>query len=145
MWLKTTEIDFEPVQDQIDEAAKVYEDQYIEWKTRRAKAQEDQQNLLYAQQGAGENIDSRFEHLRDLGKGSYGNVDEVRETTTGTVYARKSIPIVSMGQDKETIAERVNNEADIMRQLRHNHIASVNMLFRSDRYWSIIMLPVADC
>lgn len=92
------------------------------------------------------NRDTRFEHIRDLGRGSYGVVDEVREVTTGSVYARKSIPRNIPGQDSEIIENRVKNEVHIMgKRLRHNHIASVNIYFRDDSFWSMIMLPVADC
>lgn len=90
--------------------------------------------------------DTRFEYIRTLGKGSYGTVDEVREVTTGSVYARKTIRRNIPGQDSEVIATRVKNEASIMgKKLRHNHIASVNIYFRDDTFWSMIMLPVADC
>lgn len=89
--------------------------------------------------------DDRFEHIRELGRGTYGFVDEVREVTTGSVYARKSIPVRIVGQDSMSIQQRVENEVSIMSEkLRHNHIASVNIYFRNDDYWSMIMLPVAD-
>lgn len=89
--------------------------------------------------------DSRFEHVKDLGRGTYGFVDEVREITTGSLYARKSIPVRIVGQDPDAIQKRVENEVVIMSEkLRHNHIASVNIYFRDDEYWSMIMLPVAD-
>lgn len=92
------------------------------------------------------NRDTRFEHIRDLGRGSYGVVDEVREPTTGAVYARKSIPRRIPGQDSQHIEDRVKNECQIMcKRLRHNHIASVNIYFRDESFWSMIMLPVADC
>lgn len=89
--------------------------------------------------------DIRFELIRNLGKGAYGTVDEVRETSTGGVYARKSIPTRIMGQESESIEKRVKNEVEIMSKLRHNHIASVNIFFRETKFWSMIMLPVADC
>lgn len=92
-----------------------------------------------------EHRDPRFEHLRELGRGAYGVVDEIREITTGSVYARKSVPIHINGQDSDIIEKRVINEVGIMTKLRHNHIASVNIVFKDDEYWSLIMLPVADC
>lgn len=89
--------------------------------------------------------DGRFEYVKDLGKGTYGFVDEVREVTTGSLYARKSIPVRITGQDPKAIQRRVENEVSIMSEkLRHNHIASVNIYFKDDNYWSMIMLPVAD-
>lgn len=94
---------------------------------------------------SGREKDDRFVKVRRLGSGTYGFVDEVREVTTGSLYAQKSIPVVIRGSDPKTIQERVENEVLIMsKRLRHHHIASVNIYFREAEYWRMIMLPVAD-
>lgn len=87
-------------------------------------------------------VQVRFVSLRFLGRGSYGDVDEVRELTTGASYARKHI---HLDTDKpEVIAEDVRNEVLIMQKLRHLHIATVLFYFKDEMAYSIFMLPVAD-
>lgn len=142
--LTALDINFDPIEEQIKSAKDVYEKQFAEWKVRCAYALDQAQRAVNSQSAGSDNVDAGFESLRDLGRGSYGTVDEVREVSTASVYARKSIPLSAGGQDSESIAERVRNEFQIMSKLRHNHIASVNMLFKNESFWSIIMLPVAD-
>lgn len=115
-------------------------------RTRFESAVEEQKSLVLNQLvGGHEDGDTRFDKLKDLGRGTYGAVQSVREVSTGAVYARKSIPISITGSDEKQIEQLVKNEVETMTTLRHNHIASVNMHFRRARYWSIIMSPVADC
>ena len=86
----------------------------------------------------------RYEHVQPLGEGSFGKVDIVREITTESIYARKQIKFNAGGNDPSIIENRVRNEAEVMTKLRHNHIAGVQMWFKTDVCWTIIMLPVAD-
>ncbi|KAK5942961.1 hypothetical protein PMZ80_003966 [Knufia obscura] len=139
-------IDFHPVYEHINMATELYQKAEVDWRTRFGEALQEQKSMvLHGDVGGSEDTDTRFEKLRPLGKGAYGAVDEVRETTTGSVYARKSIPINIVGSDPDTIRSRVENEVEIMSKLRHNHIASINLYFKGEQYWSMIMLPVADC
>jgi len=113
----------------------VYQTSEQHWRTR----------VHDARVGGSDNSDTRFEKLRELGRGAFGTVDEVKEETTQSVYARKSIPIRMAGLDPDIVQRRVENEVQVMAKLRHNHIASINLHFRSEHHWSIIMLPVAEC
>lgn len=88
--------------------------------------------------------DERFEHLRVLGKGPYGATDCVRERNTGTIYARKTFT-PNPGFDPKLLEQRIRNQAKALSKLRHNHIATVNFMFKDGTARSIIMLPVADC
>ncbi|KAI9663838.1 MAG: hypothetical protein M1821_007328 [Bathelium mastoideum] len=84
-----------------------------------------------------------FEWQEALGKGTYGEVSKVRETSTGTLYAQKVIRI-SDPKSKSRIEKEVLNEVSIMQKLHHHHIASVQFhVFEIDKY-SLIMLPVAE-
>lgn len=85
-----------------------------------------------------------FEWQDTLGQGTFGQVSKVRETTTGTLYAQKTIRVIDQAL-KARIEKEVKNEVDIMQKLRHHHIASIQFhIFDGDTY-SIMMLPVADC
>lgn len=132
--------DFDPVEDQSDDAADLIQKKLTEWTEQREQAEKENSRLARE-----DTTEAQWEVLRLLGKGSYGDVHQVRETGTGTLYARKSIPKVIANLTPKQIEERVRNEVDIMRKLRHNHIANINILLKGDVNWEIIMLPVADC
>lgn len=85
----------------------------------------------------------RFVLIGSLGRGSYGDVDEVRELTTGASYARKHIHL-DTNNSSDVAANEVRNEVQIMQKLRHPHIATVLFHFKEEDAYSIIMLPVAD-
>ncbi|MCJ1271307.1 hypothetical protein MMC22_011207 [Lobaria immixta] len=85
----------------------------------------------------------RFVLEKSLGHGSYGDVDEVRELTTGASYARKHIHL-DADKPSDVVANEVKNEVLIMQKLRHLHIATVLFHFKEEDAYSIIMLPVAD-
>lgn len=85
----------------------------------------------------------RFVLVQSLGHGSYGDVDEVRELTTGASYARKHI-YLDADKPSDVAANEVRNEVHIMQKLRHPHIATVLFHFKEEEAFSIIMLPVAD-
>ena len=93
---------------------------------------------------------ARFKWVRYLGKGTYGHVSEVYETTTGNVYAQKLIRLGDDNQARNVIEEQVKNEVAIMQRLRHHHIASVIFSVRetdahaTTHAFSMIMLPVGD-
>lgn len=88
-------------------------------------------------------VQVRFVSERFLGRGSFGDVDEVRELTTGASYARKHIHL-DTDKPPDVVANEVRNEVLIMQKLRHLHIATVLFHFKEEMAYSIIMLPVAD-
>ncbi len=85
-----------------------------------------------------------FEPLRILGHGTHGQVSEVREPTTGHLYARKQIRVRLDSRSQSIIEDQVQSEVAIMQKLRHPHIASVLFYVRDLDTSSIIMLPVAN-
>lgn len=103
-----------------------------------------QRNLPHKiHQNSTREVQVRFISKRHLGRGSYGEVDEVRELSTGASYARKHIHLDS-DKPSDVIANEVKNEVAIMQKLRHLHIATVLFYQRDDEAYSIYMLPVAD-
>lgn len=101
-------------------------------------------SILHRDSGFNREIISTFVSTKRLGSGSFGEVDEVRETTTGDVYARKHIHIDDSRRSKELVEEEVKNEVRVMQTLRHLHIATVLFYLKEDTAYSIFMLPVAD-
>jgi serine/threonine protein kinase len=87
---------------------------------------------------------ARFGFRRRLGGGSFGEVDEVQEMSTGAVYVRKLIHCYS-GSSRADFESDVLNEVAIMQKLRHQHIATVLFYVKDPNAYSILMLPVADC
>lgn len=88
-------------------------------------------------------VQVRFVSIRKLGRGSYGEVDEVRELSTDALYARKHIHL-DTDKSSEITAGEVKNEVDVMQKLRHQHIATVLFYLKDNEAYSIFMLPVAE-
>lgn len=100
-------------------------------------------DYLHENSSASREIHVKFVSKRSLGRGSFGEVDEVCELSTGFAYARKHIHLDSEKTNKK-IAEEVRNEVTIMQKLRHLHIATVLFQIKEEDAYSIFMLPVAD-
>ena len=78
-----------------------------------------------------------------LGHGSYGVVDRVEKRgSPGTLFARKTIRIT--GRNREFYLKTAENEAKILRRLKHRHIVSIVELYQYRNQLSIIMLQVAE-
>ena len=99
---------------------------------------------LHQNSKASREVQVRFVSVRKLGEGSYGEVDEVRELTTGASYARKHIHLDAT-KARDVRAKEVQNEVAVMQKLRHLHIATVLFYLKENDTYSIFMLPVADC
>lgn len=132
-WLTPIAID---MQDDCVAAGLFFETKHNEWRERCKEAQ---------QEVASPEDDARWETHRELGKGTYGVVHAVYEIGTGSLYARKSIRRKIPPLTEAKIEERIRNEVEIMQKLGHKHIARVTLLLRSEQFWSIFMLPVAEC
>lgn len=91
---------------------------------------------------ANREVTAQFVSKRFLGRGSYGEVDEVRELSTGASYARKHIHLNT--GNASGLIEQVENEVSIMPKLRHQPIATVLFHLKDDESYIIFMLPVAD-
>ena len=100
-------------------------------------------DLLHQHSNSTREIHANFVSIRPLGSGSFGDVDEVRELSTGASYARKHIHIDG-SRAKEVVAEEVKNEVAVMQKLRHLHIATVLFYLKEEKAYSIFMLPLAD-
>jgi len=87
-----------------------------------------------------------FRKLRKLGQGSYGEVHEVVETSTGDIYAQKRIHLLWYGRTKAEREKQVRNEVNIMRKLSHQHIPQVSTwsMDLDGNACSIYMQPAAD-
>ena len=107
------------------------------------KAQSILPDLLHNDSTSNRVVQAQFVSQRILGEGSYGEVDEVRESSTGAAYARKHIHLDS-GKASNVIEEEVKNEVSVMQKLRHLHIATVLFYLKEEETYSIFMLPVAD-
>lgn len=109
----------------------------------KLKQEADLPSLLHSHSGHTRSITISFVQKRILGRGSYGEVDEVAEETTAARYARKHIhldPTKSAGR----LEDDVKKEVAIMKKLRHRHIATVLFHAKIGNSYSIFMLPVAN-
>ena len=79
---------------------------------------------------------------RRLGRGSFSEVDEVEEPTTGQVYAREHILLPDASSGRQT---DVLNEVRIMQKLWHQHVASISFCKLEGNSCSIFMKPAGDC
>lgn len=87
-----------------------------------------------------------FVSTKHLGGGSFGDVDEVRESSTGAVYARKHIHLnVANPEAVKAVKGAVENEVSVMQKLHHDNIAVVLFYLKDEDSFSIFMLPVAEC
>lgn len=69
---------------------------------------------------------------------------EVREATTGEVYAKKIINLGNRGYDSEALEYNAQAEFDTMKKLTHIHIVRVLITQKEFDSFTILMLPVAD-
>ena len=91
-------------------------------------------------------IQTQFEFRRRLGHGSFSHVDEVQEASTRSLYACKRVRLDNQSSTPPgRLEDLAQEEVNIMRRLRHQHIASVLMGNKDLNYYNIFMVPVADC
>ncbi|KAH0562659.1 hypothetical protein GP486_002665 [Trichoglossum hirsutum] len=86
-----------------------------------------------------------FEHIRDLGQGSHGIVDEV-ESLPGAApltgrFARKVIRAPSGSRPN---FRPIRDEVDIVKRLRHHHIIQVVTTYTVQWRFAIIISPVTE-
>lgn len=85
-----------------------------------------------------------LEAKRRLGHGHSGYVEEVRDTSTGSTYARKTIQIYT-SRHREERHKIFQNEIKILRSLaQHHHFVRVIATFTEKRQLSLVLHPVAD-
>ena len=84
-----------------------------------------------------------FITIKVLGRGSFGEVDEVFDPSTGASYARKQM-YIDPDKSSQTRTNEVVNEVRAMQKLRHLHIATLVFYVKHDDVFSIFMKPVAE-
>jgi serine/threonine protein kinase len=86
-----------------------------------------------------------YEHVRTLGHGHSGSVEEVRDKHTKKTYARKTIQVPHTKARKSERTKVFQNEVKIIRGLgKHRHIVSVFATYVTKRHFGIILEPVAS-
>ena len=97
-------------------------------------------NHLYCPQSA----DDYFQSLKELGDGSFGQVDHVWSRLSLKDYARKRIPRGrSFKRDKVNIANFVK-ELETLKLLQHRHLVRLIGSYTDPKWVGLIMHPVAD-
>lgn len=103
---------------------------------------------LHRHYAANEDVPLSSEGL--LGKGSYGEVDRVQSTLTGSVYARKRIPRYNYGPGQRSDSRNRQIMADFEREIKafkrlnHQHIVKLVGSYTDPSSIALIISPVAD-
>ncbi|KIY02526.1 uncharacterized protein Z520_00991 [Fonsecaea multimorphosa CBS 102226] len=143
---------FETFQSRVETASELFQNSLEDWKevVKQIGEEEGTGSLpRLPHQGQdhlhpGVTTSTRFQWLEPLGTGTYGQVSKVREVTTGSIYAQKTIRVQNNHRARTIIENQVRNEVAIMHKLRHHHIAPVLFYVKDETTFSIIMLPVGD-
>ncbi|KAF2030981.1 kinase-like protein [Setomelanomma holmii] len=84
-----------------------------------------------------------YKHIRVLGKGNSGFVEEVQDRSTGAVYARKHIPIVRY--KREDLEKVFRNELKTIQGLEiHHHFVKVYATYVTPENFGLVLQPVAS-
>jgi len=81
-----------------------------------------------------------FKHIRLLGHGSLGTVDEVELAKSACRLARKSIRLA--GASREFYMNIVEKEVRALKRLSHQHIVRLAGTYECKPFYAILMLPV---
>jgi serine/threonine protein kinase len=112
-------------------------------------SKQDSSKICYAKHCVFQVQATGFEHIRPLGHGSFGMVDEIKYSgtilTDGKRYARKTIRCPKQDQVQQ---DKIRRDLEIMKLIRHDHIVRTRMTYEEPqgRYliFGIIMEPVAE-
>jgi serine/threonine protein kinase len=112
-------------------------------------SKQDSSKLCYAKHRVFQAEAKVFEHIRPIGHGSFGMVDEIKYSgtilTDGERYARKIIRCPKQDQDQQ---DKIRRELEIIKLIRHDHIVRTRMTYEEPqgryRTFGIIMEPVAE-
>ena len=77
---------------------------------------------------------TKYEISKNLGKGAYGRVLEVRNKITGEFRACKQLP-----KSKISIIEKIQREISILKKVDHPNIIKLYEVFEDDKYIYLIM------
>jgi serine/threonine protein kinase len=83
-------------------------------------------------------------HMDQIGSGSTGYVEEVKDRKTGLFYARERIEIMTHSTRKE-IQEVFANEVKTIRSLAgHPHFVRVLAAYATEQHFNLVLQPRAD-
>jgi serine/threonine protein kinase len=83
-----------------------------------------------------------FKHIKKLGYGAFGAVDEVEHRASKIHFARKTIRVSPRLSDSSLV--QAQREVTALRRLKHQHIINVLASYSWDGHFAIIMFPVAE-
>jgi serine/threonine protein kinase len=83
-----------------------------------------------------------FKHIRKLGYGTFGAVDEVEHRASKFHFARKTIRL--RPQRSASSLAQAQREVTALRRLKHPHIINIVASYSWDGHLAIIMFPVAE-
>jgi serine/threonine protein kinase len=85
-----------------------------------------------------------YRHIRIIGHGHSGAIEEVADPATGKIYARKTIMLRGSIHNKEEATRVFRNEVKIILGLeRHHHIIRVHSTYAHEKVMCILLEPVA--
>jgi len=90
------------------------------------------------------NNESRYQHIRMLGHGGSASVEQVLDSVTGSVFARKIIRNVYSRNIDEAKYKLVNEVRIMQRLASHHHIVNVHAAYVKKRELTMILEPAAD-
>jgi serine/threonine protein kinase len=86
-----------------------------------------------------------LEPNRVLGRGGFGQVDEVTSTVSNRIYARTRVLRTAAFRDRKNEGlKRFIEEIKILKRLKHEHIVQFVGSYTDPKYIGLIMSPVAD-
>lgn len=152
-------LDLEQFKRDIDGKDVFFKEQQAIWEEAFEQARKEEQDRIALGRGtingavgdpprSRQNSEARFDFVKELGSGRFGQVCLVQEHHTGVFFARKfiSAPLATTDSGKrKRFKAMVLNEAKIMKKLQHHHIASMLLYIVDDDGFSLIMPTVGDC
>jgi serine/threonine protein kinase len=88
---------------------------------------------------------TEFHTRRVLGSGSCGWVEEVEDTNTGAIYAKKVVLLRGSASSRQNLHRRVTEEVEVLRRLANAHIVSFASAWAERKSFCILLKPAADC
>ena len=90
------------------------------------------------------NINSNFKLILPLAKGGYGSVGLYKKTTTGDMFAIKTVNINNMKEKK--LSKTLQNERNIMKGVSSDYVVNSYFIFKDEKNYYFVMeyLPGGD-
>lgn len=86
-----------------------------------------------------------WKFISRLGQGSCSTIEEIEATDASepkTRYARKSFLVPP--HSRRRLLSVIHNEVNILKALRHHHVAQIHSTYCTEREFAVIMRPVAE-